>query len=351
MNSLKDNNGLVTLSSDAPITRIRLLLYAAVPDASMLQQGFYAAELDGLLSQPGVAEVRSTNKLKDVWSNDYDGLISYFYSHTALASLIARLRRKKVIATGGGEQVFRFMSSSASLYIVRIILFSLSLLFSNYILATSTSDFLKMRSIGFFRRSAIKLSFHGAPAVDKLDRADFARQRPKGSMLTICGMDTYANIKRKGLFRAIDLLSKIRKHDPAACLTIIGRTTCSCFVRKYALEKSCEDALVFAGYVSENDKLELLRSNRYYIQLSDYEGFGIGALEAMAMGCQVVHSNVGGLRDTVADFGIKLAPDDPIELDIEGPYEIADWEKFTNHMSQFSVSKRASDILVALGLK
>jgi glycosyltransferase involved in cell wall biosynthesis len=347
----RDKHRFPDTPSGPPVIGARLLLYAAVPHSSMLEQGFYAAEIEGLRSLREVSEVHATNKIKDVWSQNYDGLICYFYSHAAFAAMIAKLKGKPAIATGGGEQLFRSISPNIFIFTIRILLFLLTLIFTKFILSTSNSDYAQMQAVGLFRRSAIKLSFHGAPAVDQLNPEHFSRSRTSGSMLTICGMDTYNNVKRKGLFRAIDLLSHVRAYNADARLTIIGRTTCSDLVREYAIQKCCSDAVIFAGYVSEDEKLEMLRNSRYYIQLSEYEGFGVGALEAMAMGCQVIHSNVGGLRDTVKDFGIILSPDEPIDIDSWPPYAVGDWQKFESHMSQFTVSGRANAILEALALK
>lgn len=330
--------------------QLRLLLYAAAPEPTMLRQGFYAAEVEGLCREPVVAEMQVTNHLFDIWVKDFDGLVCYFYSYTAFAAVVARLRGKFVIATGGGEQLFRSMAPNFTVYVIRLIFFWLSLLFVNKVLATSSEDYQRMRKLAWFRRSAIELSFHGANAVDRIDRANFLTPRAEGSMVTICGMDTIENIRRKGLLRAIDLLAHMKARMPAARLTVIGRTTCAKIAHDYAAQRGCADRLDLVGYVSEEEKISLLKAARFYIQLSDYEGFGIGALEALAMGCQVVHSNVGGLRDTIAGYGIVVPLDSIMEIDPAIPYNLGDWNAFEQHMLQFTVSRRANTILKALRL-
>lgn len=344
----QDYQGRATRAPRQSQDGARILLYAAVPDPSMLEQGFYEAEVEGLRRQPNVAAVSVTNRLGDVWRGSYDGLVCYFYSYSAIAALLARLRGRRVVATGGAEQIFRSMAPSLWLYLVRATLFGFTLLFANRILATSSTDYRQMRKIGWFRRSAISLSFHGADAVAHMDPANFSAPRLPGSLVTICGMDTAENIKRKGLLRAIDLLAQVRRRHPDARLVVIGRTTCAHLARDYAARLSCADAVDFVGYVSEEEKIRLLRTSRYYVQLSEYEGFGIGALEALAMGCQIVHSNVGGLRDSVADYGVILPLDDARELDTMTPYAIGDWSAFEQHMAQFGVDRRANAILDAL---
>jgi glycosyltransferase involved in cell wall biosynthesis len=331
--------------------RRTLLLYAAVVDPGMLRQGFYAAEVAGLLEHPSVEKVLVTNRLEDVRTWDYDGVVSYFYSYSAFVAFRARLRGKPVVATGGGEQVFRSMAPSLLTYLGRVMLFWMTLLFVNRILATSSTDYQRMRRLGWFRRSAIELGFHSAEVVDRLDRAHFGNARAAGSMVTICGMDTAENMRRKGLFRAFELLARTRRRIPDARLTVIGRTTCVELAREEAARLGCADAIDFVGYVSDEAKVDILRASRYYVQLSEYEGFGIGALEALALGCEVVHSNVGGLRDSVADYGVVLPGGEPRDLDLARPYAIADWDMFERHMAQFKVRRRADTILHALGFE
>lgn len=350
MNTRSDTPAAGAFSAKAE-ARKTLLLYAAVVDPGMLRQGFYAAEAAGLLQHPSVAKVLVTNRLEDVRKWDYDGVVSYFYSYSAFVALLARLRGKPVIATGGGEQVFRAMAPSLFTYIGRVALFWMTLFFANRILATSSTDYHRMRHLGWFRRSAIDLSFHSAEVVDRLDRANFDHVRPAGSMVTICGMDTAENMRRKGLFRAFELLGRTRRRIPGARLTVIGRTTCVEQAREEAARLGCGNAVDFVGYVSDEMKVETLRSSRYYVQLSEYEGFGIGALEALALGCEVVHSNVGGLRDSVADYGVVLLGGEPRDLDLAQPYSIADWDMFEQHMAQFKVRRRADAILHALGFR
>ena len=56
--------------------------------------------------------------------------------------------------------------------------------------------------------------------------------------------------------------------------------------------------VIFTGEIEEDKKITLLKNNRYYFQLSTYEGFGIAALEALAAGNIVIHSGKGGLNDS-----------------------------------------------------
>lgn len=340
---------LLVNSRTTDLIRRKLLIYAAVPHASMLDQGFYAAEADGLRAHPGVAEVRLTNRLSDVARGNFDGLISFFYSYSAFACMLARLRGRPAVATGGAEQVFPELAENIWRRLSRIGAFRLTALFATRILATSTSDLSQMRQMIWLGRNKLTLSFHGARAVDRALTA-LSDDRPAGSFVTICGMDTLANVRRKGVPEAIELLAQAVAECPTAYLTIIGRTTCQSLVEDLANAHGIGDRLRFVGYVTEDQKLSLLRTHRYYVQLSIYEGFGIGALEALAEGCQVIHSGAGGLADTVAEFGVVVSRDRVRNFTIAAlpRYTAPGAAALLKHLARFSPTLRADAILKAL---
>lgn len=48
----------------------------------------------------------------------------------------------------------------------------------------------------------------------------------------------------------------------------------------------------------------MMTKSKYFFQLSKYEGFGLAALEALASGNIIIHSNAGGLKYVVGDNGL-----------------------------------------------
>jgi len=65
-----------------------------------------------------------------------------------------------------------------------------------------------------------------------------------------------------------------------------------------------------------DDATDLLDAADVLVLPSRREGMGVAALEAMAVGCPVVASRVGGLRVTVldGDTGLLVPPEDPAAL-------------------------------------
>jgi glycosyltransferase involved in cell wall biosynthesis len=66
----------------------------------------------------------------------------------------------------------------------------------------------------------------------------------------------------------------------------------------------------FLGRVSEADKRLLLAGARLFAFPSEYEGFGLDPLEAMAAGCPVLTSDGGSLPEVVGDAAMVLPPSD-----------------------------------------
>jgi glycosyltransferase involved in cell wall biosynthesis len=330
---------------------VDLLLFAAVPNRAMLDQGFYAAEVDGLLAHPSVRSVVTTNNLREIRYAKVDGIVSYFYSHTAAVAAIGRARGIPVVATGGGEQLLRDPATSATTYAARLAAFHACTVMTTGILATSTADYARMLAVAKFGREKIRLSYHGVAAVEQSALGYFTNDRTPASLVTIAGLDTELNVRRKGVLEAVDLLARFHAVSPSASLTIIGRATCRDMVVAHAATRGVSDRVDFAGYVTEEEKLNILHRSRFYVQLSEYEGFGIGALEALAHGCQVIHTNVGGLRDTIADYGIVVSRNmiDQFDPRTTPVYTLPERSQFTAHLARFAVDRRSNALIRALG--
>lgn len=76
----------------------------------------------------------------------------------------------------------------------------------------------------------------------------------------------------------------------------------------YSLVKSGD--LIYTGYISEDEATCLYNGAEVFVYPSQYEGFGIPVLEAMACGCPVIASNSSSLPEVVGDGGILSEPND-----------------------------------------
>ena len=62
-----------------------------------------------------------------------------------------------------------------------------------------------------------------------------------------------------------------------------------------------EDRVDFMGFVSEQEKIDMLREAQVVVNPSSKEGWGVTVIEANACGTPVIASDVPGLRDAVVD--------------------------------------------------
>ncbi len=71
------------------------------------------------------------------------------------------------------------------------------------------------------------------------------------------------------------------------------------------------DRVKLTGFVSEQEKLDLYRAAAVFVFASEYEGFGLNPLEAMACGTPVISSNRSSLPEVVGEGGMLIDPTPP----------------------------------------
>lgn len=71
---------------------------------------------------------------------------------------------------------------------------------------------------------------------------------------------------------------------------------------------------ILAGYVSDVELSALYRNAAVFAQPSVYEGFGLPALEAMALGAPIVCSNTASLPEVCGDAALYFNPFSPAEI-------------------------------------
>jgi glycosyltransferase involved in cell wall biosynthesis len=116
---------------------------------------------------------------------------------------------------------------------------------------------------------------------------------------------------RKNLPTLVEAYAALRPRHPEVGLVIAGSRGWlygRFFERLRAL--GLEDQVIFTGYVPEDDIPALLNAAEVFAFPSEFEGFGLPPLEAMACGIPVVSSNAASLPEVVGDAGLLLPPRD-----------------------------------------
>ena len=121
-------------------------------------------------------------------------------------------------------------------------------------------------------------------------------------------------VHEKGLHILIRALPRILAEHPNTRLLVAGKNSEKMWTLAYEL--NVEWAVQFLGFVSDEDRDCLYQIADAAIFPSIYEPFGIVALEAMASGCNVIVSNVGGFAEVVQHLqtGLTVYPNDPLSI-------------------------------------
>ena len=95
---------------------------------------------------------------------------------------------------------------------------------------------------------------------------------------------------------------------PRGTLWLVGEGESRPDWEQFVSELGLQQRVRFLG--RRSDIPQILRSADIYVHSSNWEGFGIAAVEAMAAGLPVIASNVTGLADIVQGAGLLFPPGD-----------------------------------------
>jgi phosphatidylinositol alpha-1,6-mannosyltransferase len=155
------------------------------------------------------------------------------------------------------------------------------------------------------------------PGVDQpATSATAAQERAaRPTLITVARMQ----MAYKGHDTIIRALPEIRERVPDVRWVVVGDGSLREDLGRLAAELGVEDAIEFAGHVSDSERDRMLGEADVFAMPSRLpeggggEGFGIVFLEAACHGLPVVAGNVGGAVDAVVDgeTGLLVDPTDP----------------------------------------
>lgn len=120
------------------------------------------------------------------------------------------------------------------------------------------------------------------------------RREPAPTFLYVGRLKRY-----KGIGLAIAALAAARRVRPDLRFVVAGAGDYLPELRRVTAEQGQVDAVDFRGFVSEAEKVQLLRTSWANIFPSPKEGWGITVVEAAACGTPSIASDSPGLRDSV----------------------------------------------------
>jgi glycosyltransferase involved in cell wall biosynthesis len=121
---------------------------------------------------------------------------------------------------------------------------------------------------------------------------------------------------RKNLAALLDAYACLRAGDPGLPrLRVAGHAPPSAAASlRRMTEPPLGGSVDYVGYVPDDQRRALFEGASVLVVPSWYEGFGLPALEAMALGVPVVNSDRGALPEVTGGSGLSVPPDRPAAI-------------------------------------
>ena len=223
--------------------------------------------------------------------------IDFFFDYLAWTALVHR--RKLVVSTHGGFFHTSFASRAKRLYFQFVTRLSVS--WYSGVAAVSEQDDTMFRRIRTRGRVLIE------NGVDTVKFSDAGAKEPRKRLLAIGRLSG-----NKRLDRAIRFLAALRRIDPNWTLDIAGRPwdVASAELMDLANALGAGDAVRVTESPTDDDICALMAESSFLLSTSEYEGFGLTAIEGMSAGLWPVMSDIAPFRrladrtrlGTVLDF-------------------------------------------------
>ena len=105
----------------------------------------------------------------------------------------------------------------------------------------------------------------------------------------------------KGMDLVVPAFAEVLKAYPATQLLVVGDGSLRASMEEQAAQLGCADHIRFVGHQPQEELSQWYSQMDIVLMPSRSEGFGLTAIEAMAHGCVMVASDVGGLPEVVRD--------------------------------------------------
>lgn len=299
----------------------KIIFYSSVKDKSLFQtQKFYKIDIE-ILEKLGYTIILS-NKVSDAFKFwKYDLVFGYFFRYSFFFILIAKIFGKRSYLTGGIDAL-DIDSVGRKEYNKQRILFRLCYLIATRCIIVSSEDLKHVEKIVGKNKTKIEYSEHTIDTSAFIDAPAFLDK--KNNFVTVGWQGSEANVKRKGFDKAIYLFYWLKKYKnfSGSKLYILGKNGDGTpYIESLIKEMDLEQDVIIKGEVTEDEKIQYLKNNRYYFQLSQYEGFGIAALEGLVAGDIIIHSGKGGLNNPIYKNHIKVNINSNIKSQSEDVYK------------------------------
>ncbi len=195
---------------------------------------------------------------------------------------------------------------------------------------TSVSDWLSQRTFEEFGISSNIQTIHNFVDFNRFNPNERAPYPNNGEEFILMHAGNFRPVKR--VMDICRIFYEVQKHIPAR-LKLVGKGPELGVAREMCAEMNICHKVDFCGSVP-NIEMEMKKAH-FFLLMSQYESFGLSALEAMACGVPVTASKAGGLPEVIED-GVSgiLTPVGHTDLAAKRLLEIATnkcrWEQMSS---------------------
>ena len=156
-------------------------------------------------------------------------------------------------------------------------------------------------------------------------------------------------LRRRNVSTLVRAVARLREKRPKVRLGIVGDNRSHPYEDVAGLARSigCEAAVQVFGFVSDEDVARHYAAADVAVFLSEYEGFGLAALEAMSRGVPTIIANRGSLNELFVAGALLVEPEERAVADalarvLDDPAVEADLRKRGRERSTFFSWERAA---------
>ncbi|CRG49457.1 MULTISPECIES: glycosyltransferase family 4 protein [Yersinia pseudotuberculosis complex] len=288
-----------------------VLFYVKIKDISLVYDvSFYEQDIR-VLKDLGF-DVIVTNKYLDCFLKKYDFIYIWWWSYALIPLIWSKIKGAKSIVAGAFHYSTPLMPGTdfvrKSLFYKLLVKMALKISDANIFVSKYEFDDV----VNNLQVNSPYLVHHGID-VDKYTpnemkyTSENMNVKPK-RILIISWLETN-NIKRKCIYESVLAFDYLASRGANLELIIAGRkgNGFDDFYSKLSVLQSFSKIKIL-GHVTEEEKINLLRTCDIYLSPTLYEGFGIAIAEALACGCPVVTSNYGAVGEVVGNCAVYVDP-------------------------------------------
>ncbi len=202
---------------------------------------------------------------------------------------------------------------------------------------SSANDITKHLKIPATSQNKIKVIFCGVSEEYKPPATNSHKASNKKKILYVGRSDPYKN-----LTALIEAFAKALPEITTETTLIIAGSPDPRYPEGQALAKklNIDKNITWTGYLSDAELVHTLQEADLLVHPSQYEGFGLPVLEAMACGTPVISSNASSLPEVAGDAAILIEPND-IDAYAENIIKVLNDTKLSTELKQKGITQAA----------